>query len=71
MAVYFQLGLIRYSLKTKSAMGVQLNIFKEKNNSYSKQESIAENTFILSTNKDMGHVLKICGYIPDMQEFPG
>lgn len=51
-------------------MGIQLNTFKEKIKSYSKQESMSENIFMLSTNEDMGHVLKICGYIPDMQEFP-
>lgn len=69
MAVYFQLGLLRYPLETKSTVGIRLNTFKEKIKSYSKQESISQNTFVLSSGKDMGNVLKICGYTPDMQEF--
>lgn len=51
-------------------MGIQLNTFKEKVRSYSKQESISENIFALSTNNDMGHVLTVCGYIPTVQKFP-
>lgn len=43
MAVYFQLGLLRYALKTKSTVGIQLNTYKEKTKSHSKQESIPEN----------------------------